>query len=392
MINRRDAVRSMGLGLLGLGLGGHGRALGQPAFAPRSPLVPISPREDQLLRVTVCLRPFRAAGPRIEAERIAGKLVIHHYGHGGSGWSLSWGSALEAVPLALQAGAREVAVVGAGAIGLTTALTAQRLGLKVTIYAQDRFPDVRSARATGTWSPDSRIALEKSAPPGFADRWERMARRSYAMYQGFLGRAGDPVEYLDRYVLFDAPPPPYVSQPVTLPGGSSDVFVYFEDRLKDLTPRSETLAPDQHPFPVPIARRAPSMAFNIAGLAHQLESDFQMAGGRFQAMTLASPRDFARIRERVIFNCTGYGARALMADDSIVPVRGQIAWLLPQPGAHYGFYYRNIGVLARRDGIVVQDVGATEAFGFNDANEVPDMAAARASVATIASLFRPRGA
>ena len=388
MINRRSMIGATGLAGLSLAL--PPRALAQTAFAPRTPIVPINARPDRLMRITVCLRPFRATGPRIELERIAGKQVIHHYGHGGSGWSLSWGSAMTAVPLALQAGAREVAVVGAGAIGLTTALTAQRMGLKVVIYAAERFPDVRSNRATGTWSPFSRIAMEKAVDPGFAARWEVMARRSWAMHQHYLGRAGTPVEFLERFVLFDAPPGPYNPEPVPLPGGGSDHFVDYEERLRDISPRNEPLAPDQHPFPVAVARRNVAMNFNVAALSSTLEQEFLMAGGRFEPMTLASPRDFARIRERVIFNCTGYGARALMGDSSIIPVRGQIAWLPPQPEVRYGVYYRYIGVTPRADGIVVQHVGPNEAFGFNDANETPDPEAARASVEVIASLFRPR--
>ena len=390
MFDRRSMIRATGL--VGLGLAASQRALASAAFAPSPALVPIIARPDRLFRVTVCLRPFRAAGPRIAVERIAGKQVIHHYGHGGSGWSLSWGSAMEAVPLALQAGARGVAVVGAGAIGLTTAITAQRLGLKVTIYAQDRFPAVRSARATGTWSPDSRIAMEKSVDADFGVRWERMARRSFAAYQSFLGRAGDPVEFLDRYALFDAMPQPDAAELVPLPSGGSDSFVDYHDRLRDITPRNDVLTADQHPFAVPFAARTTSMSFNIAALSHQLEQDFLSAGGHFEAMTLATPADFGRIKERVVFNCTGYGARALMQDESIIPVRGQIAWLLPQPDVHYGIYYNRVAVQARRDGIVVQDVGPDEGFGFNDANETPDMAAAEAAVAKIAGLFRPRTA
>ncbi|WP_026090804.1 FAD-dependent oxidoreductase [Sandarakinorhabdus sp. AAP62] len=384
MIDRRTALQTTGWGLLGLA---SAPALAQTAFAPRTPIVPINAQADRLMRITVCLRPFRAAGPRIEVERIAGRQVIHHYGHGGSGWSLSWGSAMQAVPLALQAGAREVAVVGAGAIGLTTALTAQRMGLKVVIYAAERFPDVRSNRATGTWSPFSRVAMEKAVDPGFAARWEVMARRSWAMHQHYLGRAGTPVEFLERFVLFDAPPGG-VDHAISLPGGGTDMFVNYEERLADITPRNEPLGRDQHPFPVPIARRNVAMNFNVSALSSTLEQEFMAAGGRFEPMTLASPRDFARIKERVIFNCTGYGARALMGDTSIIPVRGQIAWLPPQPEVRYGVYYRNIGVTPRADGIVVQNVGATEAFGFNDANETPDPDAARASVEVIASLFR----
>jgi hypothetical protein len=77
----------------------------------------------------------------------------------------------------------------------------------------------------------------------------------------------------------------------------------------------------------------------------------------------------------------------LFRDESIVPVRGQIAWLIPQPDVGYGVFYRNLSVLGRRDGIVVQPVGENDYFGFNDDNETPDYAAARQAVEDAAKLF-----
>lgn len=352
-------------------------------------LTPINARPDRIFRITVCTRPFRAQGPRIEAERIGRATVIHHYGHGGSGWSLAWGSAMEMLPLALAPGDAEVAVIGAGAIGLTSALMLQRAGRRVTIYAKERFPDVRSARATGTWSPDSRVAFD-SAGPAFAETWERMTRRSFAYHQRFLGMEGDPVEWTDRYDLFlDGPRPAVASkapaadaQPIR-----PDHFASYHDRVRDLTPRSELLPPGSHPFPVPIARRSTSMQFNIASLSHRLEADFLAAGGRFVPKEFRTPAELGRLKERVVVNCTGYGARALMGDESVVPVRGQIAWLIPQEGVNYGLYFRGVSVVGRRDGIVVQPVGADDWFGYGDAGEEPDRAAAEAGVAVIAGLF-----
>ena len=58
-----------------------------------------------------------------------------------------------------------------------------------------------------------------------------------------------------------------------------------------------------------------------------------------------------------IRNATGYGARALWKDESIVPIRGQIAWLIPQPEVNYSVFYKNVFILSRRDGILVQDAG-----------------------------------
>src|SRR5690554_4982097 len=55
-------------------------------------LAPIIARPDRIIEMNVCTRPFRPQGPRIEPERMGRKDVVHNYGHGGSGWSLSWGS------------------------------------------------------------------------------------------------------------------------------------------------------------------------------------------------------------------------------------------------------------------------------------------------------------
>jgi glycine/D-amino acid oxidase-like deaminating enzyme len=392
LMDRRELLHRgvAGAGLLGLAAipGRAAAQAGSALFAPPPLIVPIRASVDRIFRVTVCLRPFRAAGPRIAVEQVGRKRVVHHYGHGGSGWSLSWGSALEAVPLALADGVTDIAVIGAGAIGLTTAITAQRMGANVTIYAKERFPLVRSARATGTWSPDSRVAMAGATTPDFGDQWERMARASFAFHQRFLGMAGDPVEFSERYSLSDGASP----QAERADDPARPSFAALEHRIADLTPRAETLAPGTHPFPTRIARRTTAMTFNVADLSHQLEADFLAAGGRFVPAEFHHPSDLARIRQKVIINCTGYGARALFDDTSVIPVRGQIAWLIPQPGVTYGVYHSHVSVLARRDGIVVQPLGADDYFGYDDANEQPDYPAAYAGVEAVAALFRPRAA
>jgi len=372
--------------LLGLGAAATGALLlPRRSRAQGVGLIPIRVQPDQIFRVTVCLRPFRAAGPRIETETLGRKTVVHNYGHGGSGWSLSWGSAAEAVRLAMQQSPKTIAVVGAGALGLTAAITAQRAGAKVTVYARERFPFVRSARATGSWTPDSRIAMRDAVTSGFPDFWERMARVSYSMHQSFLSLPGNPVEFVDQYSLHtprpvdpNAPPPP------PDPG-----FLHMEGRLDDIEPDTVTVDPATTPFSSPNVSRTTTLSFNVADYAHQLTQDFLEAGGTFVPMTFNDPSELRHLKEPVIINCTGYGARALWKDDSIVPVRGQIAWLPPQEYVHYGFYYHGVLVLARRDGVVVQDLGSNgEMFGYNDDNETPDMDAARAAVAKLDGVYR----
>jgi D-amino-acid oxidase len=50
--------------------------------------------EPRVLRERVGLRPFRKSGVRVEPDCLPdGRVVIHNYGHGGAGFTLSWGCA-----------------------------------------------------------------------------------------------------------------------------------------------------------------------------------------------------------------------------------------------------------------------------------------------------------
>jgi len=52
--------------------------------------------QPNVLAERVGLRPFRRSGVRLERNRLRdGRVVIHNYGHGGAGFTLSWGSARE---------------------------------------------------------------------------------------------------------------------------------------------------------------------------------------------------------------------------------------------------------------------------------------------------------
>jgi len=346
-------------------------------------LAPVRARTDRIFDITVCLRPFRAAGPRLETEQLGDTLVIHNYGHGGSGWSLSWGSGTLAVQMAMAASPRDVAVIGCGAIGLTSAILAQRAGARVTIYARDLLPQTRSSRATGSWTPDSRIALSSATAPGFPARWEQMARISFKAYRAYLGLPGNPVEWNDRYILSDIPWDQAARQKSADPLG----FAEYGDRIRDITPPYDILPENSTPFPTRYVRRSSSMMFNIADYGHTLLADFLAAGGKIQRMAFFTPADLAALKEKVVINCPGYGARALWKDTSIVPVCGQIAWLIPQPEVDYGVIYNDVLMLPRSDGIVVQALSGGDMRGYRNDSETPDRQDAESAVATIAGLY-----
>ena len=391
-IGRRRLLRgAAGLGGMGLlGLSGCATTSGPLASSapgaayhdPVPPLAPVRAHADRVFDITVCTRPFRAQGPRLDTETIGEALIVHNYGHGGSGWSLSWGSSTIAVQKAMANSPREVAVVGCGALGLTSAILAQRAGAKVTIYARDLFPQVRSARATGSWTPDSRIALEGAAGPSFGPIWEQMARTSWKTYRDYLGLPGDPVVFTDRYALRGsgtAPPP-----------GGLDFADYSRTYAQDTGSRGELLPPGSTPFDWPSVSRSSEMMFNLRNYGHLLMTDFLIAGGQFVRTEFHEPGELARLPQKVVINCPGYAAREWWKDQSVVPVRGQIGWLLPQSEVRYGLQYAGVSILSRTDGIVVQELTGGDMRGYGDAGETPDRAETLNAVAKIEQLFESR--
>lgn len=350
---------------------------------PMLQLPPLRVSIDRITRVTVCTRPFRAAGPRTDVEKIGAKTVVHNYGHGGSGWSLSWGAARLATASALGTGERDIAVIGAGAMGMTTAVALQRAGARVTVYAKDLPPNVRSSWATGLYTPDSRIAMEEHATPEFKKTWAEMARYTYETFQSFLGVDGNPVEYIDQYAASDEPGPRRRSEP----DGKPKFAELQREMTPDLMMVGVDFQPGTHPFGQRYLRRNSQLMFNIASYQRILMQDFEAVGGKFEITEFKTPADFSRIREKTVVNCTGYGARALLGDNSVVPVRGQVTRLATHAGADYGIRYKDSSFVPRRDGLLLQVTGDSDYYGYDDESTTPSREEAEHAVTTIASLF-----
>ena len=214
-----------------------------------------------------------------------------------------------------------------------------------------------------------------------------MARTSFHTYRRYLGLPGNPVEWTDRYTLSDLTPDEQRARRAPDPLGFAD----YGDRIRDLLPPGDSLPAGSTPFPTSYVHRTPSLMFNLADYGHTLMSDFFAAGGKFVHAEFATLGDVARLKEKVIINCTGYGARELCKDDSVVPVRGQIGWLIPQPEVNYGPVLRRRLTLPRSDGIVVQMLEGGDMRGYNDANETVDRAESEDAVKVLAGLSAKMG-
>src|SRR5207248_3421750 len=76
-----------------------------------------------------------------------------------------------------------------------------------------------------------------------------------------------------------------------------------------------------------IGREYRTWLINPTILLPQLVAELKRSAVRFRKRQFASQDDFASLRENIIVNCTGYGAKALMNDEDVVAKRGHLVVL-----------------------------------------------------------------
>jgi glycine/D-amino acid oxidase-like deaminating enzyme len=252
--------------------------------------------------------------------------------------SMSWGTGHLAMEEALKTGETTAAVIGCGAVGLATARLLQRRGLGVTIYAKDVPPRTTSNMSAAWFSPglggDSSMRT-----PGYVSQARRAARLAYRYYQDLIGDHYG-VSWMERYVLSDGPPEDPESP----------------DPLADLAVGSLWLAPGEHPFPRPYARRYWTMLIEPTIYLNAVLRDVLLAGGRLVVREFDSLEALLALPERLIVNCTGLGSKSLFGDEELTPIMGQLTVLLPQPEVDYLVGAGGLSVIPRRDGVALGNV------------------------------------
>ena len=319
-LGRRSIIQGLGAGVLLTTVGCV------PASLPSKPVYPrpysrqqwAAPRVsmDAVIRVIVGHRPYRSKGFRVERERFDNKIVIHNYGHGGGGLSLGWGSSALAVREAADLVPGDAAVLGSGVMGLCTARLLQDAGWSVTIYTRDVYRHTTSNVAAGEWGPFSTHDNDH-VDAAFLSRLDWAARISHHAYTNLTGPKYG-VRWLESYELHGARPGEIVRSTY------DDLFTY-----------QATLKPGEHPFGKWYARHMVTMQIDPGTLLRQLTTDFQLAGGKYVIHDFAGLAEVLALREPVIFNCTGLGAATLFDDSDLVPAKGQLVYLPPDPAVDY---------------------------------------------------------
>lgn len=307
-----------------------------PNSAPSSQLhlakVLVSP--DREIRTTVCLRPFRAPGFRLAAEKLDDKVCVHNYGHGGAGITLSWGTAQLATEEVRKSDQKPVAVLGCGVVGLATARLLQQIGKEVTIYAKALPPETTSNSAGGLWLPYSVLDPARETPE-FHQQFLQSVKFSYTYFQQFAGE-DYAVHWMPMYVMADKP------------FGVTELAPYPE-----IFPDLQDLPPSEHRFPYRYVRQFRAMLIEPHPYLRALLRDFRLAGGRVVLQEFHDIAEITALPELVVVNCTGLGARALFSDQELIPIKGQLTFLLPQPEVNYITIADDLYMFPRRDGIVL---------------------------------------
>jgi D-amino-acid oxidase len=202
--------------------------------------------------------------------------------------------------------AGRVTVVGAGVVGLSCAVRLAEAGAEVNVLARDLPPETTSAVAGGLWLP----GLDE--PFGDVVRWARATLTELVR----LADEGEQEPLGGRSVVRVLPgtllrrlgptPAPAWATPLADAVGLSDVH---------------------HPAPgYAFGHRLSVPVVDPRRYLEQLARRLRAAGGSLTRLPLA-----ALPTRGVVVNCTGVAARAMAADPTVRPVRGQVA-LLTDPG------------------------------------------------------------
>jgi D-amino-acid oxidase len=322
-MHRRTFLSTGSLAALGLAAQGcapWSRA-GFTGWAYRLQLPVVRASWDRVIRTTVGLRPHRDGGFVVRADKQNDKVLIHNYGHGGSGMSLSWGTGAMAADLALAQSARRAAVIGCGAVGLTAARQLQRRGFDVTIYAATVPPDVTSNWSLAGFTPTSGLIEPERRTPEFDAQYQQAVGIAYRQLQLLVG-AGYGVSWIEQFAPMNEPP--QAARPTS-----------ERPPLDELQPSSQLLGPGEHPFPTKYVTRRASMRIEPSIYLEALIRDFRAGGGQIVIRRFDAPQDLMSLVEPVVVNCTGLGSRDLFNDQDMTPVKGQLTLLVPQPEIAY---------------------------------------------------------
>lgn len=266
---------------------------------------------DHIQELVTCIRPKHADGYQLHGELKRDKLIIHNYGHSGSGWTLLFGvieQVMEEFEQKLaenpQFKNKPVCVIGAGCMGLLSAITLARKGYTVKIVAE-QFENIASDKAVGLFFPYTAFT------PVY-NKYQRAQEVSLREYTTIIN---------GTHPFITPSAAQRLPQYVDLTTKYSRLNFWGPPRMVTLDFGNGT----KHDV-----REYNTLFIHTFNMMQQMKEYATMLGISMQEQHVSS---FDELQESIILNCTGLGAQQLNNDAGLIPVQGHIIKLKNQPAA-----------------------------------------------------------
>lgn len=267
-------------------------------------------------RKIVAYRPMRKGTPAMTLEITNEKIIVSNYGHGGSGWTLAPGSSKYVVDLLLQndyakkLGKNEpIVIIGAGTIGQFSALELINHGYtNITIIAEE-YDNLTSHAACGIFAP---VSLD--CDPEIQAQIDAMLITSYKFYKSVADKRNKQISSSGARVIplyfsnrEDSGLEPFVGK---LFAKSKDVIVDFQNgKLQRMVAYDDAIFMETE-FLMDALRKI-LLNNNVKFVQRKVYNIFDL-------------------KEKIVFNCSGNGAKELVNDQNIAAIQGHLLMLKDQ--------------------------------------------------------------
>lgn len=262
---------------------------------------------EEIIGMSVGVRPYRKTGVRLEAERYQDKLIIHNYGYGGSGLTLAFGGSSKVLEIlkTQQVSSKVAAVLGAGIAGLTTAYDLLEKGYEVHLYAEKWSPELTSNVAAGSWTP-------LLSPEGLSQQKKELHQELLEISeQRLLKSIGEDPEFAGvSWMHYYNTNAVQEKMPTLLP--AEEVVLHFDNGLVKKGLRAHKVGIDGKLFMEDLFSKVKSKE------AHLTQKQF----GHLE--------EILNLNEPIVINCLSLSSRELFNDPDFIPVRGHLVHFKPQ--------------------------------------------------------------
>lgn len=271
---------------------------------------------DHIYQTVLCHRPLRRGGPMLSVQDLEGKLIASNYGHSGSGWTLGPGSVKyvldlleEKMSLSNMNKEEPITIVGAGVMGLMSAVELEQRGYHNVKIVAASFDELASHKAGGQFAPvymgndpDKQILMDQIGVVSY-NYYKQIIQGEHKCLQRGAALVTDYFENVKDFGL-----EPFVEAGAMQP--AKEVILDFKNGMT-----RKMYAYDD------------CIYMDVSLLMQDLKALVIKQNVPFIQKKIYS---FAELEDRVILNCTGLGAKELLGDDNMVSVQGHLLLLKDQ--------------------------------------------------------------